>query len=160
MSIIEDRFNLPKYPRLLSLAEENSELNDILDDVGEWNFDTLALNRLSDKCPLKEVGGYVFYTLGLIDRFKIPHETLQKFLSAAEEKYNRDVYYHNSIHAADVLNSVIFLLQHGLHSHVRLTDVDIMALVIASISHDIGHGGVNNSFLIQSEDKLAIKYND
>ena len=32
--------------------------------------------------------------------------------------------------------------------------------MIASVAHDIGHPGVNNTFLINSNDELAIRYND
>lgn len=34
------------------------------------------------------------------------------------------------------------------------------ALMVASVAHDIGHPGVNNNFLINSSDELALRYND
>jgi hypothetical protein len=106
------------------------------------------------------MGTYVFSTLGLVDRFSISHFRLQKFLSAAEDRYNRDVFYHNSIHAADVLNSVLFLTHNGLYNTGELTDIDILSLAISAITHDVGHKGLNNAFLVASRNPLADKYHD
>jgi cAMP-specific phosphodiesterase 4 len=142
------------------MAEENPELTELLEELGEWNFDTIQFNHASLKYPIIEMGAYVFSTLGLVDRFTISHLKLTKFLTAAETYYRRDIYYHNNIHAADVLNSVLFLLNHGLYSSGRLSDVDILSLAIASITHDIGHIGVNNAFLVATGGKLAQKYHD
>jgi hypothetical protein len=42
------------------MVEENGELVEFLEGIGDWNFDTLSLNMVCDKEPLKEVGKYVF----------------------------------------------------------------------------------------------------
>merc|ERR550532_662814 len=41
-----------------------------------------------------------------------------------------------------------------------LTELDQYALLIAAISHDIGHPGVNNGFLSEVGHPLALQYND
>ncbi|KAI8388334.1 uncharacterized protein BYT42DRAFT_559739 [Radiomyces spectabilis] len=38
--------------------------------------------------------------------------------------------------------------------------LDILALVMASIGHDVGHPGVNNMFMVNTSTQLAILYND
>jgi hypothetical protein len=38
--------------------------------------------------------------------------------------------------------------------------MDITSFLIASLVHDFKHFGVNNMFLINSQSKLAIRYND
>lgn len=81
-------------------------------------------------------------------------------MTIAEDKYNREIYYHNSIHAADVVNSIVFLLHNGLSRRGRLSDLDFFAIIVSSITHDIGHPGYNNAFLVASEDPIAIRYND
>ena len=49
-------------------------------------------------------------------------------------------------------------------SHVVLSGtlhfVDYCSGLLAALGHDIGHGGLNNSFLVRSRDKLAMVYND
>ena len=41
-----------------------------------------------------------------------------------------------------------------------MMDLDVFAVVVSAITHDIGHPGVNNAFLVSSSDPLSIKYND
>ena len=38
--------------------------------------------------------------------------------------------------------------------------MDMTSFLIASLIHDFKHFGVNNMFLINSQQKLAIRYND
>ena len=40
-SYISGRFDLPHLHPIISVEEENSELCEILDEMGEWNFDSL-----------------------------------------------------------------------------------------------------------------------
>jgi hypothetical protein len=67
-------------PRLVSVEEENSEIIEVMEDLGEWNYNTLTLNSASKRNPLREMGLYVFSTLGLVNRFKISHNELNAFL--------------------------------------------------------------------------------
>lgn len=46
----------------------------------------------------------------LINQFKIPHKTVLAFFMTLEEHYLKEVPYHNSVHAADVLHSTNILL--------------------------------------------------
>jgi 3',5'-cyclic-nucleotide phosphodiesterase/cAMP-specific phosphodiesterase 4 len=41
-----------------------------------------------------------------------------------------------------------------------MTDLDSISVIIAALAHDIQHGAVTNRFLVNSRDRLAIKYND
>ncbi|CAO3598894.1 unnamed protein product [Absidia cylindrospora] len=79
--------------------------------------------------------------------------------------------YHNFYHAVDVLQSVYYTLrQAGLlqqpqstsPSHLRhlLTPMDIFALLLICIGHDLGHPGVTNSFMINTSTSLSLLYND
>ena len=142
-----------------SMIEETENLSEVLEFIGEWDFDCFELIKLT-KDPAFEVGMHVFTILGLSDRFQIPNQILRNFLTAVERGYNRLNYYHNSIHAADVTASTVFLMQKGLSRCGNLVDLDVFSLVTAAICHDIGHPGVNNSFLVASSNELALKYND
>ena len=46
-----------------------------------------------------------------------------------------------------------------VHSDI-FTDVSIFALVFAAIIHDFKHPGLTNSFLVHTQDDLAITYSD
>jgi hypothetical protein len=63
------------------------------------------------------------------------------------------------VHAADVTQSVnFFLTTAGLGEW--LTPLEIMAMLLASLTHDLDHVGFNNAFLINTDDPLALLHND
>ncbi len=76
-----------------------------------------------------------------------------------EDNYNKDVKYHNQIHAADVVQSTNYLLSAPALENV-FTDIEILAALYAAAIHDVRHPGLNNQFLIASSSELAILYND
>mgnify|MGYP000094007746 CR=1 FL=1 len=41
-----------------------------------------------------------------------------------------------------------------------LHDIDGLAVILAAVVHDYRHPGVSNNFLISTQSKLAIRYND
>ncbi|OMJ81211.1 hypothetical protein SteCoe_18388 [Stentor coeruleus] len=148
-----------KLKSIRSMVELSEPLSQALESIGDWDFDCFELIKVT-KDPAFEVGFYIFNTLGLCERFQIDNMTLRKFLTSVEHGYNKDNYYHNSIHAADVTASTLFLVQKGLSRCGNLVDLDVFALIVAALCHDIGHPGVNNAFLVATSNELALKYND
>ena len=41
-----------------------------------------------------------------------------------------------------------------------MNDEEKFCLCICAVAHDVGHPGVNNAFLINIKDELAMRYND
>lgn len=64
------------------------------------------------------------------------------------------------VHATSVLQ-VMHLLMHqgGLIQLGVLQNVMVLACYLASICHDFQHPGVNNDFLIKTNDRKALMYN-
>ena len=153
------KVKVKRIQSIRSMIEESDLLGEVLEGIGEWDFDCFKLIQIT-KDPAFEVGLYVFTVLGLSDTFQIPNQVLRNFLTAVEHGYNRLNFYHNSIHASDVTASTVFLIQKGLSRCGNLVDLDVFSLVTAAICHDIGHPGVNNSFLVATGNELAMKYND
>jgi len=141
------------------LIEENEELAEVLYHVGEWDFNTLDLVQFTSE-PLKEVSNYLFSTHSLLEKFLISRDAFGRFLYEVERRYRKDNYYHNALHAADVLNSVVFLLTSGLYRCGHILDLEVFGLMVAAIGHDMDHPGVNNAFLVNHSDQLALHYND
>ena len=147
------------FVKLKSTLEENPDLSEIFDRLCEWDFSAFDLLKVTSE-PLREVGAYVFSALNLSEQFSISRITLTNFLARIEKAYHRDNYYHNSLHATDVLNSVYFLLYSGVHSSGQFLELEVLALVVSALAHDVAHPGLNNAFLINSGDALAVAYND
>jgi len=67
--------------------------------------------------------------------------------------------YHNYIHACNVSHTVFGTLLATL-SHWWLSDVEVYALMISALCHDLGHQGKTNPFLVEVKHELAVRYND
>ncbi|CAG9329119.1 unnamed protein product [Blepharisma stoltei] len=142
-----------------SYCDDNESLSKALGELGMWDFDSFKLIEFINN-PAFEVGRYIFRMTGLILTYDIDEHKLDRFLTVVENGYKNQNYYHNSLHAADVAASAIFLIQEGIELGNGLADIDVFSLIIAALCHDVGHPGVNNPFLIASKDPLAFKYND
>ena len=59
-----------------------------------------------------------------------------------------------------VLHGSLMCLQRCALLPELLAPVERVALCIAALGHDIGHMGVQNAFLVNSKDPLALQYND
>merc|ERR1719378_1613838 len=84
--------------------------------------------------------------------------TLTRFVNTVEKEYLPNPF-HNFSHACDVLHTVCRLMR-LINSEGFLVELEQFALLIAAISHDLGHPGVNNGFLSEVGHELALQYND
>lgn len=100
----------------------------------------------------------IFKDLDLCKTFSIPENKLINWLRKTEGGYN-NVPYHNSMHACDVLQSFHHFLVHG-DIMKWISPLEIFASLFSCIIHDFKHPGVNNNFLSNTQDALAVRYND
>ena len=99
----------------------------------------------------------MFQCLGLIKKFSIDQKSLVKFLLTLRKNY-RPVLYHNWCHAFHVANSIFVILETGGMSN-RFTDLEKLALMIASFAHDVDHRGTNNKYQQEFDTPLYNLYN-
>ncbi|KAK7573441.1 hypothetical protein V9T40_010632 [Parthenolecanium corni] len=132
----------------------------VLKTLDEWSFDIFDLSNASSNQPLKYLGYDLLNRYGMFHKFKVPPPTVEYFLTKIEEGYCRYVNpYHNNLHAADVAQSIHWmLLQTGLMHW--LTDLEIFATLVAAIVHDYEHTGTTNNFHVMSGSDKALLYND
>nr|XP_048281870.1 calcium/calmodulin-dependent 3',5'-cyclic nucleotide phosphodiesterase 1A isoform X2 [Myodes glareolus]XP_048281871.1 calcium/calmodulin-dependent 3',5'-cyclic nucleotide phosphodiesterase 1A isoform X2 [Myodes glareolus] len=131
-----------------------------LKDVDKWSFDIFALNETSSEHSLKFMIYELFTRYDLINRFKIPVSCLIAFVEALEVGYNKHKNpYHNLVHAADVTQTVHYILLHTGIMH-WLTELEILAMIFAAAIHDYEHTGTTNNFHIQTRSDAAMLYND
>jgi 3'5'-cyclic nucleotide phosphodiesterase len=65
--------------------------------------------------------------------------------------------YHNSTHAADVVQAVMFILLKDKLSS-RFSPLEVLAMILAAVIHDVGHPGVTNPFLRAIKVRLLPRY--
>jgi 3'5'-cyclic nucleotide phosphodiesterase len=83
------------------------------------------------------------------------NETFRKLLSYAIEISNNylDNPYHSVFHAIDVSYMTYYLLtEMGVVEQAHLLKIDIAALLLAAIGHDVLHPGLNNQYQVCTTD--------
>lgn len=132
--------------------------------LGDLAFNCWSTPR-NEIVPLM-MSAYELWPWELMLTFSIDEKVLRNWIVAIEEQYQKNQY-HNWQHAWDVFQFVCVELTEGLDSGClhdmqadSLTAMDVLALLSASLSHDVAHPGVTNQFLCRTHDDLAITYND
>ncbi|CAH2067410.1 unnamed protein product, partial [Iphiclides podalirius] len=132
----------------------------VLKTLDEWSFDVFALHEAAAGAPVKYLGYELLNRYGMIHKFKVQSTILENFLSRIEEGYCKfHNPYHNNLHAADVAQTVHYMLcQTGLMNW--LSDLEIFATLVAAVVHDFEHTGTTNNFHVMSGSETALLYND
>lgn len=134
------------------------KLESVLSQLAKnWNFDIwFVYNSVGHSLSI--IGKYLFEKWQINEFLNIEKGCADGFFLKLENGYNSNPY-HNACHAADVLHTQFFFI---LHSEIikSLTEIDIVACVVASLGHDVGHPALTNRFLVNNRDKIAIRYND
>ncbi|XP_050433933.1 high affinity cAMP-specific and IBMX-insensitive 3',5'-cyclic phosphodiesterase 8 isoform X2 [Adelges cooleyi] len=160
-----DSATVKHQPYGLSLAKTNfmssvtPQIKELLDMSLYWDFNIFKLEELTMKRPLVHLG------MNLLTHFEV-HKTLgcdervlQGWLTVVEGHYHSKNTYHNSTHAADVLQATAMFLEKDRIKRL-LDQLDQACCLIAAITHDIDHPGKSSAFLCNSQNDLALLYND
>ncbi|XP_057371370.1 high affinity cAMP-specific and IBMX-insensitive 3',5'-cyclic phosphodiesterase 8A-like [Daphnia carinata] len=151
-------YSRPLLPSLNNISIP-IQLREMLENDSQWDFDVIRLEKLTGKRPLVWLG------MTIMTRFEVPRTlncdeaTLQNWLTVIEANYHSTNTYHNSTHAADVLQSTAYFLQRN-RIKALLDPLDLTACLIAAAIHDVDHPGKTSGFLCNSGNELAILYND
>ncbi|XP_071829696.1 dual 3',5'-cyclic-AMP and -GMP phosphodiesterase 11-like isoform X4 [Apostichopus japonicus] len=98
----------------------------------------------------------MFLELDLISKFRINYENMCRWLLSVQKNY-RNVTYHNWRHAFTVTQTMFAMLKTGGLAK-KMSDLEIMALMVGSLSHDLDHRGTTNNFQVMTESPLAQLY--
>mmetsp|Transcript_17208 Transcript_17208/g.28486 ORF Transcript_17208/g.28486 Transcript_17208/m.28486 type:complete len:376 (-) Transcript_17208:329-1456(-) len=136
-------------------------------EAREWNFDIFRLSDMTEKSPLYFVGLELFQSFGLFADLTIDVSCFQRFLHRVESGYSKNIPYHNSMHGADVCQACAHMLdalKTAFPTRSRfplgLSSLEVTALFLSALAHDLGHPGTNNAFEIATSSSLALCYND
>ena len=103
----------------------------------------------------------IIKTLGLFETKIISKNKIDSFLYSVSNGYKESTLYHNSLHGADVTQSLcIFFLYSNIEEISETTVLDLLGIIISAMGHDLGHPGYNNNFHVNASTDLALTYND
>ncbi|KAJ8390288.1 hypothetical protein AAFF_G00108570 [Aldrovandia affinis] len=99
----------------------------------------------------------MFVDLGLVQNFQMKYKSLCQWILSVKKNYRKNVAYHNWRHAFNTAQCMFAVLKSG-RIQSKLNDMEVLALMIATLSHDLDHRGVNNSYIQRSDHPLAQLY--
>uniref|UniRef100_A0A8C2CMU3 Phosphodiesterase n=1 Tax=Cyprinus carpio TaxID=7962 RepID=A0A8C2CMU3_CYPCA len=99
----------------------------------------------------------MFVDLKLVQNFQMKYKSLCQWILSVKKNYRKNVVYHNWRHAFNTSQCMFAVLKSGRFQS-NLSDLEVLALMIATLSHDLDHRGVNNSYIKKSDHPLAQLY--
>ena len=129
-----------------------------LQEIDQLDWDIFSLREASNGRELQVLGWHILREWEMDRKFGIEESVLREWLKFVDLSY-ANCEYHNATHAADVLQTVHFMLTAG-GARRFLGDLEVLALLLAAMIHDIGHDGYTNSFHKHRLTDRALLYND
>ena len=160
------RFSLPTH-KVLSMPLLNlqgvlnkSNFNQKL--IMEKDFNIFDLEKkVGHSNVLPIMGRTMLDSFGLIDEKIMPIDKLDSFLISIANQYLTSTLYHNSLHGADITQTICLFFNNSNAEEVCHTQaIDLLSIIIAALGHDVGHPGLTNTFQINASSDMAITYND
>ena len=158
------KIEIKKEPKkeVISLTTLIEKYFDDIKNISDKDFHIFNFkDKVGHKNVLPLMGYAILITLGLIDSRIISIRKLQSFLTTVSDNYKITTLYHNSLHGADVTQSLcVYFLNSNAEEICESTVLDLLGMIISAMGHDLGHPGLNNNFHINDSTDLAITYND
>ena len=150
---IENIFNIKRHIYM------NIDTN-LFNNIENQDFNIFNLNKsVGRENILPVIGYYIFNRLGFYNILK--YDKFENWCKKIAEGYVKSIPYHTDLHAADITHTCLIYLKVGKVNKIcKLSKNSKCALFLSCICHDYKHPGVNNNFLKETRNKIAIKYND
>ncbi|CAJ1052177.1 cGMP-specific 3'%2C5'-cyclic phosphodiesterase [Xyrichtys novacula] len=100
----------------------------------------------------------MFLDLNLVQDFNIDYKSLCQWVLTVRRGYRNNVPYHNWSHALSTAQSMFAILMATDQLQTIFSRLEILALMISTLCHDIDHRGVSNSYIEKSQQPLAQLY--
>ena len=150
---IDNLFHISKYSFM------NVDTN-LFNNIENQDFNIFELTKsVGRENILPVMGYYIFNRLGFYNLLK--YNKFENWCRKIADGYIRTNFYHTDLHAADITHTCLIYFKVGKVNKVcKLSKSSKCALFLSCICHDYKHPGVNNNYLKETRDKIAIKYND
>ena len=155
---VENKETISKIS-LNKLIDQNfNDMKNIIDkDFDLFNFKSKVGHR--NVLPL--MCHFILKSLGLIDKRIMTLSKLESFLYSVNDNYKDSTLYHNSLHGADVTQSLfVYFINSNAEQICEMSVLDLLGMIISTMAHDLGHPGLTNNFHINASTDLALTYND
>ncbi|KAJ9520544.1 hypothetical protein QJQ45_007398 [Haematococcus lacustris] len=136
-----------------------SQVESCLSSANSWAFDAFQLTSATAGRPLSVLAYWLLHQSGLAAWAHLDHTKLARWLCRIEDGYCANPY-HNRSHAADVVQTMHMLLTRGGLMPGYADRLTQLAAYLAAVCHDYQHIGRTNDWLVETQDELALRYND
>ncbi|XP_002050808.3 high affinity cAMP-specific and IBMX-insensitive 3',5'-cyclic phosphodiesterase 8 isoform X3 [Drosophila virilis] len=138
----------------------NPIIMELLEESLSWDFDIFKLEEITDYHPLLYLGMEMFRRFDVFATLNIDENVCKAWLAVIEAHYHKSNTYHNSTHAADVMQATGAFITQLANKDMVMDRMDEATALIAAAAHDVDHPGRSSAFLCNSNNPLAILYND
>jgi calcium/calmodulin-dependent 3',5'-cyclic nucleotide phosphodiesterase len=129
-------------------------------NIDSWNWSPVLSAVLTSGRPLRYTLHHIFTSYEFFQKGLADENYFYAFVDSIENAYQKNKNpYHNSTHAADVLQTTHHIINATGMYH-WLSDLELMAMLFAAAIHDTEHTGTTNDFHVLTRSPLAILYND
>lgn len=101
---------------------------------------------------------HMYHELGLVRDFSIDPITLKRWLLCIHDNYRNNPF-HNFRHCFCV-TQMMYSMIHLCSLQEKFSQMDILILMTAAVCHDLDHPGYNNTYQINAQTELAVRYNN
>jgi dual 3',5'-cyclic-AMP and -GMP phosphodiesterase 11 len=121
--------------------------------LDQWDTETVSLSssEVSMSC------GIIFRAYGFMDAFRISSEKFSAFTTNVANYYRSNPF-HNFQHAFQVMVAMHIMLRTECRRY--FSGLEIFAMLVASLCHDIDHPGNTNDFELKMLSPMALTHND
>lgn len=158
-----NKLDLSKYKKIINNKKEkiNYNLKVKYDSfIENKDFDIFKFdNNIGKENTLLLIGNYIYMKFSFSSI--INEDKFNNWCRKLAVGYTRRNPYHSDLHAADVAQTCLIYIQYGqLIDITKFNKVSICSIFLSCLCHDFKHPGVNNNFLKETKNELAIRYND
>uniref|UniRef100_A0A0D9R449 3',5'-cyclic-AMP phosphodiesterase n=1 Tax=Chlorocebus sabaeus TaxID=60711 RepID=A0A0D9R449_CHLSB len=156
--------NNSNIPRFGVKTDQEELLAQELENLNKWGLNIFCVSDYAGGRSLTCIMYMIFQERDLLKKFRIPVDTMVTYMLTLEDHYHADVAYHNSLHAADVLQSThVLLATPALDDNLKLltsSDLPTLASQSAGITGSSDSPASASRVAGTTDSELALMYND
>lgn len=135
-------------------------LKSCLHKIDQLDFDVFDLRSKTSGNELVVSTVYIMQSNDYFEKLNISKQKFINYAITIQGMYN-PIPYHNKTHATDVMQTSYHYIEFcDCKTIANMTELEQAVLLISAMVHDTDHPGFNNPFMVNTKDKLALRYND